>query len=239
METETLTNLLAQVRRLADVEAFTARYTDAAITEWLNKGLVAYRELIGGGASRVLRTIADATATAAQDYSAEAYARILAVGMIDDDGKTWYRLEEATSSSDLARGSEAYSGTAHGRPVLWTYDGTSLYWYPGTDRSRAMRVMGEPDHPILVSGSDTLQSLVPRGTEYVVTFAAMKVCVKDGNQEQYAMLSNEFAKCETSIKNRVRDFTGGTPRRRDTRSERAVDTGSSAKAWIWPPYYPW
>ncbi len=70
----------------------------------------------------------------------------------------------------------------------------------------------------------------------MVTFAALKLLARDGAQEQYALLSNELQRCEQSIKRRVRDFTGGTPRRRDTRSERQIDTGKVSYAFVWPPY---
>lgn len=58
METATLTALLTRVRRMADVESFTARYPDAMLTDWINEGIIAYRELIGGRGSRVLRSLA-------------------------------------------------------------------------------------------------------------------------------------------------------------------------------------
>lgn len=239
MESATLTQLIARVRRMADVESFTARYPDATLTEWINDGITAFNEVVSGGASRVLRTWVDGSATTAQNYSAQTgFARILAVGMTDDNG-AWYRLEEMTSGADPVRGTDTLT-TISGRPVWWRWDsGTNLYWYPKTDRTRSLRIVGELAPVLLAAAGDTFECLVPGGLEYVAVHAAAVLHARDGNVEQYQIMGDKLVRAETRIRNRARSYTGTPARRRDTRGERELDTLQTT--WIWPayPYYPW
>ena len=232
--------MIAEVRRLADIESFTARYSDTAITEWINKGIVAYRELIGASMSRVLRMMSDDATWAANTASVELeagalpdVARLLGLYMLDDDGKTWYPLEEVTSNRGVGM---LRSALYPGRPLYWWWEqeGRDLFIAPRSDRARSYRYLYEASAVALSGGTDAFQSLVPRGVEWVETFAALKYCVRDGATEQYQLLSSEMQKCENSIRARTGAATGGTVRRRDTRGERALDQGIDPNLWQWP-----
>jgi hypothetical protein len=159
------------------------------------------------------------------------YTRIRSVFAREDDGETWYQNHEAVSDRELG----THEASETGRPDRWWVDGASglMHLAPPTDRERAVRIVYESSAAALATGTDTFQSLIHRGVEYVATFAAMKLLARDGSQEHYALLAAELARCEMSIRNAVRDFTGGTRRRRDTRSERERDQGLSS-LWVWP-----
>ena len=253
MLTRALSSLVADVRFLADCATQTNRYPTTDIERLINEGYREYLELIG--ASRALRRVQHVSLAAGDDYVAvDARKRVLGVSLIDDDGVTWYELEEPTDTRALAANTAVHSldGTAlevgeptptSGRPLYWWVETVSvpsvpdttgstgviaLHIYPPTDRARACHLVVQEETSTLVelSGKTPEGSAyfpVPRGDEYVVASAALKLAVRDADADKMQAVGLLKADLEQKIRHVAHSYTGGIATRQNTRRQRRLD----------------
>lgn len=217
--TRTLTDLLADVRYLADIEGQTARHTDAQLTRRLNQAIAAYRRKFRQlyVVSSSVNTVAG-TATLALPATLDSLERVA----ITVNGSTWV-IYPATSYErhdyDLGQPSPS-----DGVPAQYRLEGSSLYLMPTPGGVYAMTLTYLPQQTDLASGGDTFDPVVSGGEDWVVASAALDVATRD-QSPRAAMVGGQLQKAERQLADSL-PRNAGTMRRVDTRARRAF-----AEAW--------
>jgi hypothetical protein len=212
-----MTQLISDVRIIADVESESDRHPDSEIERFLNEAISAYRDEVSCLGNPVFLTELNATTlTAGQsDYSLPSdFLRLFGVTIASASGDSWeaFPLElperhDFDDSGDPTHYSLVPSGKIRFFPTPG--GGTTyrlLYLAQWTD----------------ISGSSTFEPVLTDGDRWVVLEAAMQVATRDENSSAYQMLSDRKREIWTRIRRSAATRSSGPGRRIDTRSRRGV-----------------
>lgn len=234
MATRTLTQLTADVRALADVEAETDRHPDATIQRWINESCMAYRQ-----------EFADDPGLWAQTYSGS-----MTAGSGTIDGSSNFAGIERVIALDVTDGADKVTlapvpprsiaewGADSGLPrEFWfvhTHASTQAYApqirvYPIPDKAYSYSLTYAAAHTELTSGAHTFEPVLQEGVRWVAADAALRVAVKDENPQAYQMI----LAIRDDVGRRLRKAAsrrGSAPiRRRDTWQQRDMAIGVKAR----------
>jgi hypothetical protein len=221
--TRTLTNLIADVRKRADVEGATARHPDADLTRYINQGGAALRDLlIEVRGRRYFRSTTPISVTAGTSVYGlpPDFQSLLMVRISTAPGQ----MLEPLMPEDEAWMRDAQSSTQ--RPTHYDLKAGNLEFLPVPTSAMTVTVDYIAAYADLVAGSDTLDGF-DGWEEYVVSFAAKCVGVKDDEQDLVRLMNQDLAMLE----GRIRKMAVNRDR---FRADRVKDVRGA-----WRPYLPY
>ncbi len=188
--TRTLTQLLEELRYLADIEGQTARHTDANLTRQLNQSIADYRrEHPEWYATTATGTTTAGTATlpalTTPSVAWDSVDRILRLSITTPDSVTTvlypYQLDERYDYS------LPFDLTSQW-PTMYRREGASVILIPTPQSAYTVQVYYLPQQTDLSAGSDVFDPVMSGGEMWVLYDAAMRIAVRDMSPRVTALL---------------------------------------------------
>lgn len=213
--TRTGTQLIADVRALADVEGATTRHPDADILRHINQAICAFRELVSSWGSDWYLARAAITITAgartATIAGTPAIDRVLSVSVTESTTGGLRRLERV----DIDAEDEVVS-TVTGEVYGYRWEAQTLRLYPLPSASGTGEMVYIAAHTDIAAGG-TFDG-VNGGEDWVVYEAALRVAERDDDDARAARLANRLAMMEDRIRRIAKP--SGVVCRQNTRARR-------------------
>lgn len=227
----TLTQLLSDVRDLADRGGATTRHTDALVTRALNRAIQRYNlEVNYSGADWNLTTTSGTTTAGTSSYALPTgMVQLYHVEMTDGDVSyallPYERLERHEFEADYFETDET------SRPIWYRLAGGNLVLRPVPDATYTYKLRYLPKATELATGADTFDPDLPIGEDWVTYRAAITLLIKDNDQEHLAGIKMEFRDIDYEVKKHSAARDRVAPRRKiDVRRRRRQG---------WKHFYPW
>lgn len=233
-----LDELRAEVRNLSDSEGKLQRHPNADVTFNVNQSLQRLQELVsrnGHGYYMVSSVtgpfVLPSVGTPRQEFTLGAGGRIFTFML--GDGDEFWQLD------DLAPADLAYwRAQPAGRPIVFRLITTDqvaplqlFELYPAPDKAYSWEMWVLPEFIPLVNDADEFSDHFG-WSEWATSDAAQKICVKDKDQERFAMLAAKKLELEEKIAEMAPKQQRVKPvRRRDTRTARLFDAQTGRR---WP-----
>ena len=227
--TRTLTQLIADVRRVADIEgqnATTGRHTDSALTREINQSIQAFRLMVSEAGHDYYRVAFAGTVPAGSNLTniptnlVRCYAVLMGLSSTSD----LWELEPATW-----RNLNQYGTATRGAPRFYRISGSSFILHPTTDRDYYAVVNYLDTGTDLSAGSDTFDGIAG-WEEWIVYDVACKVSTRDRDGERFGILATERGKLESAIRDQAPRLVKEAAHGEDTRWNRRQ---SWRRQW-WP-----
>jgi len=186
-------------RRLADVEAFTDRFPDAELNDYVNRGLGSYHQiLVQANGEKYKASYTDISVTSGTTlYNLPAtFFKIFDVHATINGHNEWflpYTHDERASLLDTAGGHGSY-------PYCYGLIGSQIEFLPTPGAAITVRLWYVPDTAQLTDDVTAFDSLNRLGDEYVMAYAAQLCALKDAKWERYNALGNKLAMIEKQIR---------------------------------------
>lgn len=205
--TRTNTLMIADVRKLADAQGTSAslRHPDTDITEYLNRAMGSFYRLLTLAipdqryvASDVIATVAGtSTYTLASDLDS-----VFSVDLSANGTKRWLKAWEPNEYASLTSPDVAYSGI----PLMYRIQGSNVVLLPAPTAVYTCTVWYLPTVDQHTTGTDTLDT-INRLDDYITSFAAQLVAMKDKQWDLYDRLGARIAQLagEVETQGRLRD----------------------------------
>lgn len=226
--TRTISELISDVRALADVESETDRHPDSQLTRWINEGIADYRrEFKEHFLTRATDTLTGGTATLAlpSDYG-EMYRVEITSSTVN---KYVLHPYESAEAQDFNYG---YIGDKQSLPQAYRIEGTDLRFIPTPDTNYSVTLVYLAESTDLVDTpeGETFDPRIDGGERWVVLYAARQVAIRDLSPRLSA-LDTEFSIVNRRLKATL-PRNPGPGRRVDTRGRRLrVALASRHRLW--------
>ncbi len=239
MRGRTLTNLIADVRRVADLDGMTARHPDANITRELNQSIQAFRRMVTGWCDYyVLNNVAALTVAAGSDRvsGADLTAMVRLYGLDIQIGNEWRELFPY-SIAERNRYQADTAGT--GIPTYYReYLGTTTTSFdikviPTADATYTMRSWHLTAGVDLSLGADVFDG-ISGWEDWIIYDTAIRCATRDsGVNDNYELLTQELGRIQARIEKEARTLKlPGTAKRLDTRGRRMAVEQSNRVRWL-------
>lgn len=225
-----LDELRAEVRNLSDSEAKLQRHPDADVTFYVNQSLQRLQELVSRNGHGYYLTssvtgpfVLPSVGTPRQEFTFAAGGRIY-VFMLGDGDEFW-------QLDDLQQTEIAYwRAQQPGRPLVFRLLSADqiapemvFEVYPAPDKAYTWEMWVLPEFIPLVADADEFSDHFG-WSEWATSDAAQKICIKDKDNERFALLAAKKLELEQKISEAAPKQQRLRPvRRRDTRSNRLRD----------------
>lgn len=165
--------------RLADQENKLARFPEAEVDRYINKGRAEWWDILVStlgpswlGKSAYLTTTANSSAVAWPDDFLKFVSADLCTSSTSSDRTPL----DAIGLEDTA----SWANRPSGRPQVYFVYGEALEVYPKANRAYGLWLRYIPTAPQLEEGSDEFDTFNSWGDEYASTYAARRMAIKDG-----------------------------------------------------------
>jgi len=212
--TRTFTQLLVDLRYLADIEDQTDRHPDARLEHLLNQGWRELVELLNESGAGGDYTTATGNCTASQAYITRPTDLVWLAGLDITDGDETHSLQPM----NLLQRNEW--GSYEGVPVAFTVqETTKIHLYPTPDTTYAYTAIYLA-YEAVKTGASTVDTI--NGWEdYVITYAALRVLTRDDDDEQFQKVFALHQGNEQRVKRAAsKRLRVGPAKRLDTRGMR-------------------
>lgn len=214
-----MTQLISDVRAIADVESESDRHPDATIQRWLNEAIAAYREELSdlGTLAFLKDTGALSLVSGTSDYTLpEDCQKLYGVTIEGSNSLTWEAYPaELQERHDYT--SQTIVVTANPTTYLLVPEG-KIRFLPTPQQGLRYRLLYLPTWTD-ITGSTAFDPLVSDGDRWVVLEAALQVATKD-NRPEFALLAQRRAEVWARVKKAATSRRSGPARRLDTYSRR-------------------
>lgn len=234
MKTRTLAQLIADVRRRADVDYDTDRHTDAAITAELNRGIEELQGRLVQTGTNLYRSVTTSSVAPSDAVSGQSYAAITppaTAWRIDGvdvlDGNIWSPLEHVDHKQRLT---VSNSSSERGEPQAWSLltaasTGT-LAIYPIPDTTYTLLVTFQVQPTDLAADSDTF-SYLPGFLDWVEWYAVNEIAHRDGLPDLQQTAERGMAVAWDMAVRSGANYQVRDGRRKPTRQRRAYQASRS------------
>lgn len=215
--TRTMTQLISDVRKIADIESESDRHPDADLERWINEAISAYRAEVSTLGSPIFLTDTGSLAfTSGQDeYTLPTdFLDLYSVSVEGTSGVSWEALPAELSER------HDYSSEPQWQPQAYMLLPQGKIRFLPTPRGAvAYRLLYLPAWAD-ITGSQTFDPVVTDGDRWVVLEAALQVATKDENDRAYQMLSAQQSRVWGRVRHGAATRRSAPARRLDTRNRR-------------------
>lgn len=186
--TRTLTQLLADVRYLADIEGQTARHPDTNITRELNQSIATYRR----ARPEWFAQFATGTLVAGQDTLPAPSSPVVALDTIDNILRLSVTLQDSSTVvlqpfQSLERYDYASPILLSGQPVAYRREGANIVLVPKPATATAYQLLYLPQSTDLALGTDVFDPVLGGGEQWVTYDAALRIAARDQSPRAQAL----------------------------------------------------
>lgn len=218
--TRTATQLISDVRILADVESESDRHPDSEIERFVNESISAYRDEVtnAGATVFVTETSAQVFTNGVSDYNLPTdFATMFGVTVQGQNSLTWECFPaEVSERHDFT----SQTMVLQGPPSMYLLVPTGKIRFLPTPQSAASYRLLYLAQWTDISGSSTFDPVITDGDRWVVCDAALRVAARDENAAAYQMIGDLKRDVWARVLRSVGRRTGQPARRIDTRSRR-------------------
>jgi hypothetical protein len=212
MATASLATMELDARRLADQENTTSRFPQTEVWRYINQGIAEWWDLVmeAGGWAWIGQKATLSLSAGTTQYALLSAGAGLDVLKIDRIFLSGYEepLEEMYPNDE-----GVWLEAERARPTVYQLrkDYIDFYATPDTSYTALLRYYSKPT--VLTAGTDTLDAINGWGDEYAATYAARKMCVKDGETEEGQVLLQQLASLQARIRAAAKTRNKGAPKR--------------------------